>query len=182
MARSKIVVIDRDGVINHDSAEYIKSPAEWRPLPGSLEAIASLHAAGYRIFVVTNQSGLARGLFDAATLAAIHRRMHAAVDAAGGKLAGIYVCPHGPGQSCDCRKPKPGLLRQIEAQHAVSLRGQPLIGDKCSDLEAAIAVGARPILVRTGQGELALTECAERAESIHRDLAAAVDALLAERD
>jgi D-glycero-D-manno-heptose 1,7-bisphosphate phosphatase len=147
-----LVIVDRDGVVNEDSTEYIKSIAEWRPIPGSLEAIATLTRAGYRVAVLTNQSGVGRGLFDEATLAAIHAHMRDAVRAAGGELAGIYHCPHVPEAGCDCRKPLPGLFRQLERDLGLSVSGVPYVGDKLSDVEAAEAAGAVPILVRTGQG------------------------------
>ncbi|MCC7257639.1 MAG: D-glycero-beta-D-manno-heptose 1,7-bisphosphate 7-phosphatase [Gammaproteobacteria bacterium] len=148
----RLVVLDRDGVINHESAQFIRSPAEWIALPGAIEAIAALTAAGFDVVVASNQSGVGRGLFTAATLDAIHRRMVAAVEAGGGRLAGIFVCPHAPDAGCECRKPKPGLLRQIEAAFGCSLAGVPVVGDSGRDLRAAQAVGARAILVRTGNG------------------------------
>ena len=148
-----MVVLDRDGVINRESADFIKTPDEWIPLPGSLEAIARLTRAGYPVCVATNQSGVGRGLFDLDALDAIHDKMRRTVESAGGDLAGIFFCPHAPGEGCDCRKPKPGLLRQIEKRFGCSLEGSPIIGDSKRDLDAAIAVGGRPILVRTGNGE-----------------------------
>ncbi len=174
----RILVLDRDGVINYDSDAYIKSPAEWRPIPGSLEAIARFCAAAYRVFVVTNQSGVARGLFDLATLAEINAHMNTEVEAHGGRLAGVYYCPHGPDDGCDCRKPKPGLLRRIEAEHGLSLTGNVFVGDKCSDIEAAKAVAAQPILVRTGHGETTLAGCPDPLPAVYDDLAAVADALL----
>ncbi|MBM4221381.1 MAG: D-glycero-beta-D-manno-heptose 1,7-bisphosphate 7-phosphatase, partial [Gammaproteobacteria bacterium] len=140
---ARLVVLDRDGVINRESAAFIKSADEWLPLPGSLEAIAALHQAGFTVVVASNQSGVGRGLISPAALQEIHARMLAAVEQAGGKLAGIFFCPHLPGDNCSCRKPKPGLLLQIEAQFGCSLRGRPVIGDSARDLEAAQAVGAR---------------------------------------
>ena len=152
VAGERLVIIDRDGVINEDSVDYIKSVAEWRPIPGSLEAIALLSQAGWSVAVVTNQSGVARGLFDEATLAAIHRHMNDRVRAAGGALAGIYYCPHLPDAGCECRKPRPGMLRALERELGISVRGAPFVGDRLSDIDAAQAVGAKPILVRTGAG------------------------------
>ena len=152
MASERLVIVDRDGVINEDSGEFIKSVAEWRPIAGSLEAIALLCAAGRRVAVVTNQSGVARGLFDEDTLAAIHGHMRERVRAAGGELAGVYYCPHLPDAGCECRKPRPGMLRTLERELGVSVRGAPFIGDRLSDVVAAEGVGARPILVRTGTG------------------------------
>ncbi|MBL7251111.1 D-glycero-beta-D-manno-heptose 1,7-bisphosphate 7-phosphatase [Alloalcanivorax sp. C16-2] len=155
MSINRLVILDRDGVINEDSDAYIKSPAEWRPLPGSAEAIARLNQAGYRVVVATNQSGLARGYFDATTLAAIHQRMGDHLAEAGAHLDGIYVCPHGPDDGCDCRKPKPGLLDQIVADYG-EVTGVPLVGDSLRDLQAGQARGCEPVLVRTGKGRRTL--------------------------
>lgn len=146
------IVLDRDGVINHDSDAYIKSPDEWIPIPGSLEAIARLSQAGYRVLVATNQSGLGRGLFDTKTLDAIHNKMESAIQAMGGKLAGIYYCPHLPDDNCSCRKPNPGLLLQMGRDLGIDLRQTFLVGDSLKDLQAAAAVGAKPVLVLTGNG------------------------------
>lgn len=176
--RPRLVVLDRDGVINEDSDDFIKSPEEWRPIPGSLDAIAKLHGAGVRVAVVTNQSGIGRGLYTEATLAAIHARMTMAIETAGGKLAGIYYCPHHPDAGCECRKPKTALLRRIESELGVSLTGQPFVGDRGSDLEAARAVGARPVLVRTGVGELTVKSAAGLSAEVYADLASAVSAIL----
>jgi len=148
----KLVILDRDGTINQDSDQYIKSPAEWKPIPGSLEAIARLTQGGWRIVVATNQSGIARGLFDMSTLNAIHAEMHRAVGQAGGRIDAIFFCPHAADSNCECRKPKPGLLREIGARFGVELEGVPMIGDSLRDLEAAAAAGARPWLVLTGNG------------------------------
>ena len=147
-----IIVLDRDGVINQDSDAYIKSPREWVPIPGSLQAIALLGQRGFRVTVATNQSGLARGLLDGAALAAIHRKMYAMVEARGGCLDGVFFCPHDPAASCSCRKPATGLLHRIEAELRCDLAGAYLIGDSLRDLQAAIAHGMRPLLVRTGKG------------------------------
>jgi D-glycero-D-manno-heptose 1,7-bisphosphate phosphatase len=178
--RAGLVIVDRDGVINEDSGEFIKSVAEWRPIEGSLEAIAALYRAGWQVAVVTNQSGLARGLFDEATLAAIHAHMRARVRAAGGELAGVYYCPHLPDAGCDCRKPRPGLFRRLERDLGVSVRGAPFVGDRLSDVQAAQGVGACPVLVRTGTG--AATEPLVQGQTVKvvDDLRAAADWLLAE--
>ncbi|HEY6966250.1 MAG TPA: D-glycero-beta-D-manno-heptose 1,7-bisphosphate 7-phosphatase [Burkholderiales bacterium] len=149
----KLVILDRDGTINHDSDQYIKSPAEWKPLPGSLEAIARLTQGGWRCVVATNQSGIARGLFDMATLNAIHAEMHRAVALAGGRIDAIFFCPHAADANCECRKPKPGLLREIGARLDVELAGVPMVGDALRDLQAAAAVGCKPYLVLTGKGK-----------------------------
>ncbi len=171
-------MVDRDGVINEDSLEFVKSVAEWRPIAGSLEAIAALHRAGWRVAVVTNQSGVGRGLYDEATLADIHRHMRERVEAAGGELAGIYYCPHLPDAGCECRKPKPGLFRALERELGLSVKGAPYIGDRISDVEAAHAVGARPMLVRTGTGAATEALVDGRGVSVFDDLAAAARHLL----
>ena len=175
----KLVILDRDGVINHDSASYIKSPAEWKPIPGSLEAIALLNQAGYRVLVATNQSGIGRGLFDMATLNAIHDKMHRALGLAGGRIDGIFYCPHAQDAGCNCRKPKPGLLEEIGRRFGVSLEGVPFIGDSLRDIEAALAVGAQPVLVLTGKGKKTRKEGGyPDGTPIHADLSEAVRNLL----
>lgn len=177
----KLVILDRDGVINYDSDAYIKSPAEWVPIPGSLEAIARLHHVGFSVTVATNQAGVARGLFDLTALDAIHRRMRTAVEHAGGRLAGIFYCPHGPEDGCDCRKPQPGLLKQISKQLHVDLHGVPVIGDALRDIEAAKRVNARPMLVLTGSGTKTLRDLhATQRVEIFADLATAADQLVRE--
>lgn len=155
----KLVILDRDGTINQDSDQYIKSPAEWKPIAGSLEGIARLTQGGWRIVVATNQSGIARGLFDMATLNAIHAEMHRAVNQAGGRIDAIFFCPHAADSNCECRKPKPGLLREIASRLDVELKGVPVIGDSMRDLEAAAAVGAQPYLVLTGKGRKTRDAC-----------------------
>ena len=149
---ANVVVLDRDGVINRDSDSYIKSPDEWQPLPGSISAMARLSRGGLRVTLATNQSGLARGLFDEAALGAIHTRLTGLVERRGGRLAGIFYCPHGPEAGCDCRKPATGLLEQIETRLQCSLRGCWFIGDSLRDLQAARRHGCQPVLVRTGNG------------------------------
>lgn len=149
----KLVVLDRDGTINHDSDQYIKSPAEWKPLKGSLEAIARLTQSGHRVVVATNQSGIARGLFDMTTLNAIHDAMQRAVQQAGGRIDAIFFCPHAGDADCACRKPKPGMLLEIGRRLNAPLEGVPVVGDALRDLQAAAAVGARPVLVLTGKGK-----------------------------
>lgn len=149
----KLVILDRDGVINHDSPSYLKSPDEWKPIRGSLEAIALLTQAGYHIVLATNQSGIGRGLFDMATLNAIHDKMHRAIGQAGGRIDAVFFCPHAQEANCRCRKPKPGLLEEISHRFNVNLKGVPSVGDALRDLEASAAVGAQPILVLTGKGE-----------------------------
>lgn len=175
----KPIVLDRDGVINQDSDDFIRSVADWEPIAGSMDAIARLTQAGFDVFVFTNQSGVARGLFDQLALAAIHERMLQQVKAAGGCLRGIYVCPHGPNDECACRKPRPGLLRQIERDFDVAWTGVPVVGDSRRDLDAALAVGARPILVETGKGQRTLRDGLPRPAEVYPDLAHVVDRLLA---
>jgi D-glycero-D-manno-heptose 1,7-bisphosphate phosphatase len=152
----KLVILDRDGTINFDSDQYIKSPREWRPIPGSLEAIARLTQAGYRLVVATNQSGIARGLFDVATLNAIHDAMHRAVAQAGGRIEAVFFCPHAADSDCACRKPKPGMLLEIGRRFNVALEDAVMVGDALRDLQAAAAAGARPVLVLTGKGQATL--------------------------
>lgn len=177
----KLVILDRDGVINYESDAYIKSPEEWLPIPGSLDAIARLHRGGFVVVVATNQAGVGRNLFDLAVLDAIHRKMQSAVERAGGKLDGVFVCPHAPWDHCECRKPKPGLLRQIAERFRVSLRGVPVIGDSLKDIQAAERVGARPILVRTGCGEKTWQSLEDKGRvEVFTDLAAAASHLLKE--
>jgi len=154
----KLVILDRDGTINHDSDNYIKSPAEWRPIEGSLEAIARLTQAGYRVVVATNQSGIARGLFDTATLIAIHNMLQRAAALAGGRIDAFFFCPHAADSACACRKPKPGMLLEIARRFNVSLSGVHMVGDAQRDLEAAAAAGARPALVLTGKGRQTFDE------------------------
>jgi D-glycero-D-manno-heptose 1,7-bisphosphate phosphatase len=176
----RLIVLDRDGVINHDSAHFIKSPDEWRPIPGSLEAIARLNHAGYRVVVATNQSGIGRGLFDMATLNAIHEKMHKALAHAGGRLDAVFYCPHAGDSDCTCRKPKPGMLREIGQRFSVDMADVPCVGDSLRDLQAAEAVGAKPMLVLTGKGEKTLREGGiPKNTLIFPDLAVAVSALLA---
>jgi D-glycero-D-manno-heptose 1,7-bisphosphate phosphatase len=176
----KLVVLDRDGVINFESVDFIRTPEQWIAIPGSLDAIARLTRAGFTAVVATNQSGIARGLITPAALEAIHAKMQREVVAAGGRLAGVFVCPHGPDMHCDCRKPLPGLLRQIETAFGCSLAGQPDVGDSARDLAAARAVGARPILVLTGNGrKTAQSEGQAGNLEIFDDLKAAAEALIA---
>jgi D-glycero-D-manno-heptose 1,7-bisphosphate phosphatase len=148
----KLVILDRDGTINHDSDDYIKSPEEWRPIKGSLEGIARLTQAGYRIVVATNQSGIARGLFDTRALFAIHDTLLRALAQAGGRIDAFFFCPHAAEAGCQCRKPQPGMLLEVARRFNVSLDETYMVGDALRDLEAAAAAGARPVLVLTGKG------------------------------
>lgn len=156
-----LLILDRDGVINEDSDEYIKSADEWQPIPGSIAAIAKLSKSGFQIYVATNQSGLGRKLFSQQQLDAMHEKMLELVKRQGGKVEGIFYCPHQPRDNCECRKPKPGLLLQISEHAGHSLHGVAVVGDSLRDLEAALAVGAKPILVLTGKGSNTLTKLKE---------------------
>ena len=148
-----VIVLDRDGVINNDAIDCVKSVDEWIPLPGSIEAMAALSQAGYQLVVATNQSGLARGLFDLDDLEAMHAKMRGLVEDAGGEIAAIFYCPHGPDDNCRCRKPLPGLLDAIEAEFDTSLHDCYLVGDRLDDLQLAQEKGCRPVLVKTGRGD-----------------------------
>jgi D-glycero-D-manno-heptose 1,7-bisphosphate phosphatase len=149
----KLVILDRDGVINYDSDAYIKNPDEWKPIPGSLEAVVRLNQAGYHVVLATNQSGIGRGFFEMATLNAIHDKLHRALGQLGGRIDAIFFCPHAQEDGCPCRKPRPGLFEQIGHRLNISLHGIPSVGDALRDLQAAAAVGAQPILVLTGKGQ-----------------------------
>lgn len=148
----KLIILDRDGVINEDSDAYIKSVAEWRPIPGSIEAIARLSQAGWHVFIASNQSGIGRGLFDYDALFALHAHLNQAVMALGGRIDGIEFAPEHPDAATPMRKPAPGMLQDIARRLQVSLEGVPFVGDSASDIVAARAAGARPILVRSGKG------------------------------
>lgn len=148
-----IIVLDRDGVINFDSDNYIKTVDEWRPIPGAIEAMATLSQAGHTLFVATNQSGIGRGYYDIDTLHAMHKKMLALLAEEGGDVAGIYYCPHHPDKGCHCRKPLPGMLDDIIEQHKVSLQPSFFVGDSLRDLEAGLVRGCQPILVKTGKGQ-----------------------------
>jgi D-glycero-D-manno-heptose 1,7-bisphosphate phosphatase len=175
----KLVILDRDGVINQDSDSYIKGPDEWRPIPGSLEAIARLNHAGYHVVLATNQSGVGRGLFEVSTLNAIHDKMHRALAQIGGRIDAIFFCPHAQDANCTCRKPRSGLLEEIARRFNVELTGVPVIGDSLRDLQAAATVGAMPMLVLTGKGARtrAVGGLPERTE-VYADLAEAVRSIV----
>lgn len=179
---SKFVILDRDGVVNEDSDAYIKSPDEWEPIPGSLEGIALLTRGGFRIVVLTNQSGIARGLFDLATLENIHRKMCAAVESAGGRIEEIFFCPHGPEDGCGCRKPEPGLFRAFAEKYRINLKTVPAVGDSFRDLQAARAAGAHPVLVETGKGMRTLARHSDLDIPIFPDLYAASQYILFNAD
>ncbi len=180
-----LVILDRDGVINHDSDDYIKSPDEWQPLPGSLEAIARLCRADYTVVVATNQAGVGRGLFSLEMLTRIHRKMASSIRDKGGRLDSIFFCPHSPADQCGCRKPKPGMLLEISDRLNIGLSGVPVVGDSLRDLEAAAAAGAMPVMVKTGRGRLTQEKLSQGELShtlgqtpVYADLAAFTDAVL----
>lgn len=174
----KLIVLDRDGVINYDSVGYIKSPAEWRPIPGSLNAIARLNQAGFHVAVATNQSGIGRGLFDMAALNAIHGKMHQALAQAGGRVDAIFFCPHTADDNCSCRKPRTGMYEDIARRLNTSLAGVPMVGDSIRDMKAAAAVSASPMLVLTGNGKKTRRAGKLPPDTlVFADLAAAVDAI-----
>lgn len=148
----RLVILDRDGVINQDSTEYIKTPEQWVPIPGSLEAIARLCRAEYRVVIVTNQSGVGRGLFSLDTMNKINMRMFELMRQKGGEIDALMFCPHAPEFGCECRKPKPGMFLDLAHRLKLNLTGIPAVGDSMRDLDAAIAAGAQPVLVRSGNG------------------------------
>ncbi len=175
----KLIILDRDGVINHDSDQFIKNPEEWKPIPGSLEAIARLSQADYRVVVATNQSGIGRGLFDMPTLNAIHDKMNKSCALAGGRIDAVFFCPHTNDANCSCRKPKSGMLEEIATRYGVSLKGVPAVGDSLRDLQAAARLGAQPILVLTGKGtKTQATGGLPEGTLIYPDLAAVAAALV----
>ena len=168
----KLLILDRDGVINEDSDAYIKSLDEWLPIPSSIAAIARLSRAGWTVAVATNQSGIARGYYDLATLESMHARLRELVAEQGGEVGLIVYCPHGPDDGCDCRKPKPGMLRQIAAHYGTELAGIWFVGDSSGDLQAALTVDCQPVLVKTGKGERTLEKGVPETTLIFDDLAA----------
>nr|WP_167524270.1 D-glycero-beta-D-manno-heptose 1,7-bisphosphate 7-phosphatase [Pseudomonas haemolytica] len=174
----KLLILDRDGVINYDSDAYIKSVDEWIPLPGSIEAIAQLSKAGWTVAIATNQSGIARGYYDIATLDAMHARMRTLVAEQGGEVGLVVYCPHGPDEGCDCRKPKPGMLKIIAEHYKVPLAGIWFVGDSLGDLEAAKAVDSQPVLVKTGKGEKTQAKNLPVGTLIFDDLAAVAAELI----
>lgn len=177
----KLIILDRDGVINHDSDAYIKSEEEWVPIEGSLEAIARLNHGGYTVVIASNQSGLARGYFDIEVLSAMHKKMDDMLAKLGGQIDAVFYCPHGPDDACDCRKPKPGMLLEIGQRFNVPLKEVIFIGDSIADIKAASNANSKAMLVRTGKGvkaeKILQTEC-KASIPVFDDLAAAVTAIL----
>jgi len=182
----KLIILDRDGTINEDRDDYVKSPEEWVPIEGSMEAIARLSHAGWRIVIASNQSGLGRGLFDMATLNAMHEKMHKLLALVGGKVEAIFFCPHTTEEGCDCRKPLSGLYDQISSRLGVSLKGVPTVGDSLRDLQAGYGVGCEPHLVLSGKGAVyrdqALSAQFPKETRIHQDLYGFSEWMLHERD
>ena len=177
----KLIILDRDGVINEDSDDYIKSPEEWIPIPGSLEAIARLNLAGYQVVVLTNQSGIGRGLFDMHALNAIHQKMYQHLNIVGGNIDAIFFCPHTPDDQCNCRKPAAGLFQQLEKRLNIKLQGIPAVGDSLRDIQSARTAGASPVLVRTGKGERTLADGEDlQGVPVYANLAEYVNQLLME--
>lgn len=175
----KMIILDRDGVINQDSDAFIKHPDEWLPLPNALAAIARLNRAGYKVVVATNQSGVARKLFDMATLNAIHHKMLSAAQQTGAEIDAIFFCPHSADDNCDCRKPKSGMFEEIGRRYDLSLKGVPCVGDSLRDLQAGFVKGCQPHLVLTGKGQATLEKGGlPPGTQVHDDLARMVDALL----
>jgi D-glycero-D-manno-heptose 1,7-bisphosphate phosphatase len=176
----KLLILDRDGVINHDRPDFIKSPDEWIPILGSLEAIGELTRAGWTIVVATNQSCIGRGIIDVAMLNQIHAKMHRAVVNAGGHINAIFFCPHAPDAGCECRKPAPGMVLDIARRFRVDVADCIMVGDSLRDLQAVASAGGQPILVRTGNGQKAeISPDLPENTRIFADLAAVADALLA---
>ena len=184
-APMKLVILDRDGTINEDRDDYVKSPDEWIPIPGALEAIARLNHAGWHAVVASNQSGIGRGLFDMSTLNAMHLKLHQLLAKQGGRIDAVFFCPHTPSDGCDCRKPMPGLFRQIGERYGVDLTQVPVVGDVLRDLQAGSAAGCQPHLVRTGKAarmsDAQIDElCAQvPGTRVHQDLDAFADWLIA---
>lgn len=181
MAKSKLklVILDRDGTINEDSDLFIKSAAEWVPIAGALQAIARLNQMDWQVVVATNQSGLARGLFDMAALNSIHNKMHRLLAAEGGRIDAVFFCPHAPGEGCHCRKPEPGLFEEIAQRFSIDLAQVPAVGDSLRDLQAAARAGAKPHLVLTGKGQKTLEQGnLPEGTIVHADLAAFADEML----
>jgi D-glycero-D-manno-heptose 1,7-bisphosphate phosphatase len=181
----KLVILDRDGTLNEDRDDYVKSPDEWVPIPGALEAVAKLNHAGWHVVVATNQSGLGRGLFDMGTLNAIHRKMHDQLARVGGRIDAVFFCPHAPEDQCLCRKPLPGLFEMIGERYGVELAGVPVVGNSPREIDAALAVGCKPHLVRTGSwaraDDAAVQRLLDRVPGlpVHASLAAFAQALIA---
>ena len=181
----KLVILDRDGTINEDSLDYIKSAEEWIPLPGALEAIARLNHAGWHVVVATNQSGLGRGLFDVSALNSMHAKMNKMLSAVGGRIDAIFYCPHTPEQACNCRKPAPGLFQQIGQRYGIELQSVPVVGDTSRDLIAGASVGCVPHLVLTGKGAAyrgrRLPETFPVGTRVHLDLSAFAESTIAQQ-
>lgn len=178
MQAPKLVILGRDGILNRFREDHVKDPSEFEPLPGALEAVARLNHAGWHVVVATNQAGIGRGLLDMASVNAVHQRMIKLLAAQGGRLDAVFFCPHAPEEQCDCRKPLPGMMRDIALRYGADLKAVPMVGDTLRDLEAARAAGCPPHLVRTGraslvtEAEIAQWVAAVPGTRVHDDLAA----------
>ncbi len=179
---TKLVILDRDGTINHDRDDYVKSVQEWQPLPGAIEAISKMNHAGWHVVVASNQSGLGRGLFDVDTLNAMHSKMNKLLAAEGGRIDAVFYCPHTPEDKCNCRKPLSGLFIQIGERYGIDLKGVPAVGDSLRDLQACEQAGCNPHLVLTGKGEqyryVEIPDHFPKKTVVHKDLLAFADWLL----
>lgn len=182
---TKIVILDRDGTINIDRDDYVKSVDEWQPIPGAIEAISRLNHAGWHVVIASNQSGLGRGLFDVDTLNQMHSKMNKLLGAQGGRVDAIFYCPHTPEDQCPCRKPLPGLFKQIGERYGLDLKGVPAVGDSLRDLQSCVQLGCEPHLVLTGKGEkyhdVALPSEFPSETVVHRDLLACVDWIISKQ-
>lgn len=185
----KLVILDRDGVINQDSVNFIKNPNEWIPLPGSLDAIALLNQSGFRVAVATNQSGVSRGLLDMATLNSIHEKMNRELSQVSGRIDAVFYCPHAADEHCHCRKPNAGMIEEIGKRFSMELAGVPAVGDALRDLQAFATAGCQPILVLTGKGEATLAASKQSTEKalpantwVCKDLAEAVLRIITEQE
>lgn len=174
-----LIILDRDGVINEDSDDYIKSPDEWHAIPGSLEAIATLNRHNYQVVIVSNQSGIGRKLFTVDDLNAINIKMETHLAQYGGRIDAIFFCPHTPKDKCQCRKPKPGLYNEVSNRLRVALNKVYCVGDKMTDIQAAQSAGAKPILVKTGKGkDEIVSDNVPSGIPIYKDLSTFVDELV----
>jgi len=186
MTPIKLVILDRDGTINQDSEDYVKSADEWKPLPGALEAIARMNQAGWHVVVASNQSGLGRGMYEVSDLNAMHAKMHQLLAAVGGRIDTVFYCPHTPMDQCNCRKPAPGLFEQIADRYGMDLHNVPTVGDTARDLVAGMALGCEPHLVLTGKGAAfkgrSLPDSFPPQTRVHQDLSAFADFLLSREE
>jgi D-glycero-D-manno-heptose 1,7-bisphosphate phosphatase len=175
----KLIILDRDGTINVEREDFVKTPEEWEPLPGALEAVARLNHAGWHVVVATNQSGIGRGLYGVSELNAMHAKMNRLLAEVGGKVDAVFFCPHAPSDGCTCRKPLPGLFEQISERFNTPLAGVPTVGDSLRDMQAGAAAGCATHFVRTGNGAAGIPPDLPPGTQVHADLAACAEALIA---